>query len=292
MLPPFPDSDSSISSLNQNSREDPVPTVTVDNSSNILQLFKDQPTASNSVGPGIHEELVVRWTAYLKEGINADTRKTLVQKYPIPENCTILGPPLINEEVKSILPSQAIKNDHFLSTIQGQLGSSLSILGSVLSKKLTEPDKDLTLSNDIVETLVDAGQLLTNIHHAISLKRKFEINPFLNEDSRLAANKNPTDEFLFGKDFLSKFKSCQDVKKAGEEIKKNTKKTIFQAAGPSGLSRNLNYQHPASTTRMKEKRRVLKEKDRRIRTKPQRNKARYPQQEKVYHPYEYRSRKY
>lgn len=82
---------------------------------------------------------------------------------------------------------------------------------------------------------------MSNVHHAISLKRKYEVNPVPSEDCRKASNKTQITEYLFGTDFLSQIKSHPELKKVGADLKKSTKREDTSAAGPS---RYLNVQRP------------------------------------------------
>lgn len=66
------------------------------------------------------------------------------------------------------------------------------------------------MTDDIVEKLVEGRQLFTNVHPAISFKRRFEINPHL---SRSVAIKASLDDYLFGSEFLSKVKTNKEMEK-------------------------------------------------------------------------------
>ncbi|KAJ8965540.1 hypothetical protein NQ314_004040 [Rhamnusium bicolor] len=55
---------------------------------------------------------------------------------------------------------------------------------------------------------------MTIVHHALSVKRKWEVNPLINEDSRLAAQQTSIGEYVFGLEFLEKVNSSKSVKKS------------------------------------------------------------------------------
>nr|CAH7741813.1 unnamed protein product [Callosobruchus chinensis] len=173
-------------------------------------MLGDNPNQANRFGPNIHEELEARWTIYLREGLSAERRKDLLSKYLSPENCRALNLPQLNEEIRSLLPAYALKNDRLLSGLQEQLGAGMAILGSILSQKLGTPDRELILENDAVEKLAEAGQLFANVHQAVSSKRKFEINLFLDIDCRSADVKACLDDYLFGSDFFTKVKANRE----------------------------------------------------------------------------------
>lgn len=128
------------------------------NSSTVIPLLKEHPNIDETEGPDVHEEVAVRWLTYLKEGLSVKARKELVQMYKIPKNCRTLKAPLLNEEIKTSLPTKDIKNNQFLSNIQGQIGASLSALGSVLSDN--HRNRNIQLSKNLKTMLIHPPLLL------------------------------------------------------------------------------------------------------------------------------------
>ncbi|XP_023311126.1 uncharacterized protein LOC111691886 [Anoplophora glabripennis] len=160
----------------------------------------------------------------------------------------------MNEEIKSILPAQIGKNDKFLASLQDQLGAGMSAIGYIMELKLNSGNNDLILTDELLQNLRDATQLFSSVHHAISMKRKFEVNPFITEESKSAALQSPIDDYLFGSEFLNKVKTYQTMKKASDEIKKTTKKKYTPKPGTS-RGQNLNFKRAHYRTRMKERKR-------------------------------------
>ncbi|KAJ8911110.1 hypothetical protein NQ315_003372 [Exocentrus adspersus] len=111
----------------------------------------------------------------------------------------------------------AIKQDKFISALQQEIAQSLSAVALVLDKIL--PDQDQT---DNLRTLSDACQILTNVHHSLSVHRRYRVLPFLNADCKKIVNTLQIDECLFGKAFNDVFKNEQLTKKTSQEIKKRT----------------------------------------------------------------------
>nr|CAI5843425.1 unnamed protein product [Callosobruchus analis] len=199
---------------------------------NDLQFLGEGPKASLQTGPELHEELVSRWSNYLTVGLSSEVRKDLILKFPIPSNCLTLQPPKLNEEVRSVIATQTQKNYRYMLHLQEQMGASLSAIGSILNLKLLDPNVPLTLDDTKLQILAEAAQLLANSFHAVSVKRRFDIQPFLSQESRDASYKCPIDEFLFGSGFLEQLKACQNVRKVAEEIKK-PKPSFSQPSTPS-----------------------------------------------------------
>lgn len=77
----------------------------------------------------------------------------------------------MNEEIKSILTVQATKNDTFFSNLQAQLGAGLTIIGSILTEKLSASPTE-NIENEFVQKLSDASLLFASVHHAVSVKKK------------------------------------------------------------------------------------------------------------------------
>ncbi|XP_050311937.1 uncharacterized protein LOC126747396 [Anthonomus grandis grandis] len=249
-----------VDNSNLPNREAPLEVEVPEDSTKNVEYFKDHPMDQKIFGSNIHEELAVRWSCYVREGLPVDLRKELLQKHLIPENCKTLSAPILNEELKPILSSQTLKNDNFLSGIQSQVGIGLSILGTVISKKIEKPDQEC--ATNMIEQLIEVGQLFANVHHAMSLKRRFEINPFINEEGRLAARQMAIDEYLFGKEYISKVKSCQEMKKAGKDLSISKKVDLSRPGTSKASSTNLNYQRTYPKTKMREERRGKRRIDR------------------------------
>nr|CAI5845165.1 unnamed protein product [Callosobruchus analis] len=216
---------------------------------NDLQFLGEGPKASLQTGPELHEELVSRWPNYLTVGLSSEVRKDLILKFPIPSNCLTLQPPKLNEEVRSVIATQTQKNDRYMLHLQEQMGASLSAIGSILNLKLLDPNVPLTLDDTKLQILAEAAQLLANSFHAVSVKRRFDIQPFLSQESRDASYKCPIDEFLFGSGFLEQLKACQNVRKVAEEIKKP--KPSFSQPSTSLGPRDLNSKRPFYKTKKK-----------------------------------------
>nr|CAI5858970.1 unnamed protein product [Callosobruchus analis] len=176
---------------------------------NDLQFLGEGPKAS-------HYKLVQNYTKHWYPDAS-EVRKDLILKFPIPSNCLTLQPPRLNEEVKSILTTQTQKNYRYMLHLEEQTGASLSAIGSILNLKLLDPNVSLTLDEAKLQTLAKAAHLLANCFHAILVKRKFDIQPFLNQESRDASYKCPMDECLFGSGLLEQLKACQNVQKVAEE---------------------------------------------------------------------------
>lgn len=76
---------------------------------NILGALPSDKMAS---GPSFDSEIVNRWSSYLTQGFNKDTRE-LWAKIPFPGNCPLLEAPKLNPEIEAILSTTDSKKDSF-----------------------------------------------------------------------------------------------------------------------------------------------------------------------------------
>lgn len=208
----------------------------------------NKPPGSDKQGPELHEEITVRWDAYLTKGVNKEDRSKVFEKYPIPANCQALLPPTVNPEVVGCMNDSSSKKDYFLKSLQHQLAHGLSAMGSIMDAALKDNKQP-----DYLSSLADAALLFGNVHNAISVQRRQNILPLLNLDSQKVGQKAPIDTFLFGSDFGESLKSNQALRKTTVDIKK--KKWQFPSAAASSstpkplmepnysqAARHLNYQ--------------------------------------------------
>ncbi|KAJ8972703.1 hypothetical protein NQ314_000070 [Rhamnusium bicolor] len=111
---------------------------------NTLLYWGADPTAHANPPEDIHGELVVRWSTYLKKGLTKEQRADIMDKYPVPENCSSLKPPALNMEVNACLNEKTIRQDKFLISLQEQIGCSLSALARPMNKLIESPHKEET----------------------------------------------------------------------------------------------------------------------------------------------------
>lgn len=234
----------------------------------VFSILGSRPKTEGNNGKSFHEEIVIRWNAYLKNGLSKDQREELMNKYMLPANCKALVPPQINNEIQPCLPKFANEHDMFMTALQEQLAHGLAAVGSVIDSMLPNQEQ---LGN--VKILADACQLFTNVHHAISIHRRYKIMPHLNLECKKVAKTLEHDEFLFSKNFTEAVKNEQAVKRASVTFKKKTWQPST-LPGPSGFQAKqnyLNYPRPQYKGRFKEKRKEERRPTDRNRTRQTKN---------------------
>ncbi|XP_043464483.1 uncharacterized protein LOC122499943 [Leptopilina heterotoma] len=225
----------------------------------LIDLLGSNPENKNKQQDPLHEEICLRWNVYLKQGLNKEQKEEVMKKYPVFENCQLMMPPKLNAEVQHCMDSKAIRHDQFLEKLQLQVAHALSATGVELNNILKSENQE-ELKNTC-STLADIGQLLCNIHQAISSSRKYQILPYLNYSSRKLIENSDRDEFLLGSNFAENVKSKEAVHKVAKDLKvvkkhytnkpstskHQTQSSDFHSKNTRKQQDHLNYpRHPSS----------------------------------------------
>lgn len=217
-----------IGSVEENSPMEPTQTA-----ESSFDFLGSKPKEIVETKEPLHEQLVVRWSAYLQDGVSRDLLEGIKEKYPLFENCPLLKPPVLGPEITSCLDAKTLRQDKFISHLQSDAGHALAALGSVINSLL---ESDPSGMKSTITALADTAQLLCNLQHALSTHRKYSIIPFLKYSSRKLVESCKTDEFLLGKNFVQELKASEAAKKTGLELKAsytNTVKPQSHLAAPS-----------------------------------------------------------
>ncbi|CAH1962528.1 unnamed protein product [Acanthoscelides obtectus] len=212
---------------NLKTRKSDVQTVhEIEQSEQSFYALGSRPDSQDNVGKELHEEIVIRWDSLLKKGLSKDQREELMTKFKIPSNCKALQPPQINKEVQPCLIKSVLEHDRFMRALQQQLAHGLSAVEAVI--KTIMPYKE---------------QLFTNVHHGLSVHRRFNIIPHLNPECKKVVDNLEIDDFLFNTKFAETMKNEQAIKKASTDFKKKTWHANLIGPPGSGIpnSYHLNY---------------------------------------------------
>lgn len=206
------------------------------------------PERENPKGTPINKEIVLRWTSYLTEGLNNDTKQELKKKWAVPEDFPILNAPKINPEIQLLLNSTESTRDSIFSHIQNEIGLGLSAMGTALNKIL---DNDLSnIKDDVLPGLIDSAKLFAQAHFLLTQHRKHQIYPTLNTPMQKVARECHSDSVLFGKDFAEKCKSATVIKKSSMELKASSKPA--DSVRPKQFRNDLNWKRPFTKARFKQ----------------------------------------
>jgi len=122
--------------------------------------------------------------------------------YKMPENVTA-GPPLVNNEVWSIMDKRAQSQDRGLSQVQGLVATAM-----VPVMKLAEELKP-QLKTESKKLISDTLVLLGQVQYNLSLRRRYAIRPTLKKKyQNLCKVTVPITDKLFGDDISKEVKAC------------------------------------------------------------------------------------
>ncbi|KAJ8913783.1 hypothetical protein NQ315_002689 [Exocentrus adspersus] len=173
-----------------------------------FDFFGAKQTDKAQIGTPMHEEIAVRWSTVLQNGLTTTQRNEIMEKFKVPENCLALIPPKTNEEIQQCLPELAAKHDKFIAAVQSQLGHGLSAIATVIGQNLPVTDQ----ANN-TKILGEASQIIANVHNALSVHRKAgleEIKHRLKEDKQ-ASWKSSCQHFRNTKEIPPAFKLPADA---------------------------------------------------------------------------------
>lgn len=198
-------------------------------------------------GPSLDSEIVNRWSSYLTQGFNKDTRE-LWANIPFPGNCPLLEAPKLNPEIEAILSSTDSKKDSFLANIQSKFGKGLTYMGYALDE-LIKSSSEKEEYKEVIRKMVDSSQMLCEGHYLLSVHRRHQLFSFIKDPSALKiATDSKSDEWIFGKDFGEKSKTAQTVLKSATEVLLTKPSSSMR---PSTSYGNLNSKRQLPRTRMK-----------------------------------------
>lgn len=203
-----------------------------------LKILGDEGIIPEKKGEDLHSSLNKRWTTILQDGITAETRDSIRKKYDIPNNCQLLIPPKLNEEVAAAMNESGLKRDKRISDKQATLAAAVSAIGQVLNSMLTQQNMKE------IETLSDASRLLCDIFHSDTITRRSLILPGLNKDLKELLENSTISEYLFGDKLQDKVAACKAVKKSALELKNTVPLKSKPQTKHKFNNNNLNYRGP------------------------------------------------
>lgn len=187
------------------------------------------PPANNSID--LHESLTKVGRPLFKAALKLKLR--LAYWHNPPKNCSLLVPPLLNEEVAAAMNENGVKRDKRITGNQNVLSVAITTIGKVLNSMIATYENE-----QYIENLSDAARLLCDLYLENSTTRRSLILPGLNKDLKDLMESAPISEYLFGDKLQDKVNAVKAVKKSGLELK-------YTLTQPKVPKRNyLNYRGP------------------------------------------------
>lgn len=186
----------------------------------VLNILGEDPGVEQGDGGTIHSALASRWTHFITNGLTENECTKLIQKYKIPSNCPLLTPPAINPESKSIIPLNMRKKDDAYIRFQTKLGTGIAALGKGIDYILSDKENLPSTQKDVLlPCMSDAGRLLADLYHDLSMARRSFIFPYMNKETKEILEKCPPSNLLFGSDLSEKVKTAKSIQAASKDLK-------------------------------------------------------------------------
>lgn len=222
----------------------PVPSQDLQTSSKMKEVLGEL-VKSTKTGPPINAETAEYWSEILKNGLDKILRKDIIEKFPVTENCLGLRSPKVNQEVLVCLNEATLRQDNFFAYIQQQIGASLSAMVVPIENVLKND-----ANNQILKDMVDSTKLLADVHHTLSVHRRFLLASHLDPSVRRVAEECSVNEWLFGDNFSQAIKTSQEIRKVGMGLKKAERFPL--RTGGQGQYKSLNWKRTFQKKKKKE----------------------------------------
>nr|CAH7724198.1 unnamed protein product [Callosobruchus chinensis] len=183
---------------------------------NTLMLLGDDVVQKTSLEVSLQQEIAERYLYIAKHGLEKSVRKSLVEKYPLPENCALVGPPQLNRRHIGKYSTATVSN--FIRNSQDTL--------EYIRGRRRRGDE---CAKDAIEALNEAGHLLTDVVHSESMSRRELASHDLNKEWKNTFIESPLDKCLFGGDLLKAAKELQISSRQLKYVKNNTKLTASRS---------------------------------------------------------------
>lgn len=187
--------------------------------SDILEILGEEPTSLVKYGKDILPELAARFNHITTNGLNKDTRKELCENYLIPRNCTLIGAPTLNPEIKAALNENILKRDKLIELRQKRMAGAISCIGEALSFAIGEKERN----NVQIKRLMDTARLICDAQHNDSVSRRNLAVFALKKEMKEPLLNTKIDQSLFGESLTESLKAAKAVNKSGTELKTSFK---------------------------------------------------------------------
>lgn len=172
-------------------------------------------------GPALHKDLAARWQEIKTLGLPKDERATLIEKYPVPENCQFFIPPKLNPIFLKALKKEEVERDKRIAFKHVKLGLGLTAIGQSLEWCLKQPESDEMLS--LIGWLGDTARCLADLQHDEVIVRRGLVVGAVGKDAKDPLLELPWhDEWLFGEELKINLADDQGASKKTLELLKPT----------------------------------------------------------------------
>lgn len=200
----------------------------------VLQIIGDRLKPERVILPAIHKDLAVRVEEIINKGLPSEEKKTLLQKFPPPQNGLFMDPPKLNFEIKTNIPDSIVKRDDRIVEKQSRISASLASITKLMSTTL-QLFQDQKLA--MLEILGGGSRILADLQHEESEIRRSLILKNIDPSKRDILKSTASSELLFGGNLEEKFKAARLLESTANKLK--------PAAKPSSNNEPKNSKRPS-----------------------------------------------
>lgn len=194
----------------------------------VLVELEKEIDEENKKGPDINQKLAKVIMARFSSRLNDDVMKNKLGKYCLPQNCEIIAPPKLNEEMMQAyvgLKKNAKRDDGRLTQVQRLIAKATTAvaLGTeklhTFSTSASVNAEMKKVANQVMGNALDAIAFLGNAQLDLTLRRKYQMMKELPFDIRSICHQK-TDrtesDKLFGEDVTKQMKEARDAHKLAQ----------------------------------------------------------------------------
>lgn len=196
-----------------------------DSDDDILNALEKEIEIDQHKGPNLDNKLAKVVASRFSKRLEENVLKTKQEKYKVPGNCTIISPPILNEELMQShigLKRGAKRDDARTSAVQRLITKATTALALGVGKLHEFADKFSgsgkqemkKLANEVMENSLDACAFLGHAQQDLSLRRKFQLMRELPSDIRTICYQKTNgedSEKLFGEDINKTMKEAREA---------------------------------------------------------------------------------
>ena len=190
-----------------------------------ITVLLSEMTEDTEIGQPVDPKLAEALKKVWQKNIAKDRIKNSLKKQLTPSNCSFLSVPKVNQEIYTILPSQAkgkdIKNQKQEQYLVKAAIPITCILNKLMEAKINQPlTEELLIS--LKQSASEAIAILSYANSNLLQGRRDDIVPHLSKGySQLRNVMSPDSEFLFGDDLSARIASITKSNKTINSAKKS-----------------------------------------------------------------------
>ncbi|CAH0563172.1 unnamed protein product [Brassicogethes aeneus] len=108
-----------------------------------------------------------------------------------------------------------------VQALQEKIGLGIAAIETTITRYLENLKNP---SENYIGALVDAAKIFCDVHHLISMHRRYNITPILKHEVKKMAQSTEIGEYLFGPNMQEKIKAAEALQQVGRKIKVSTYK--------------------------------------------------------------------